>query len=562
MQETKKNPVEEALIQMKNVEEAIAENAKGILASTMKEEINQLVKESLSEQDEVDLDAEIDVDDAEDDVDTEMDTDIDVEDDVDLDADNVDDMDIDMDMDSEETPIDLTDASDEEILKVFKAMGEEDGIIVKKDGENVHLTDNDADVEYLVKLGESKEKSKTKKMKIKENMDLNFDDSNDSQDASTEDVINAIFGGGEMEETEDMEEEYGSKKHEFKRRGGHKMGDVDGHYKDYEMDEEEDMDEVVYEIEFNESDDEELDESDEMEMDESDEMEMDESDEMEMDESDEMEMDESEEMEMDESEEMEMDESDDEDDLEESYNPQYVGEGKKLAVKKPKGVGLGHGPKFSYKSSGKGGFKDDKKEGPKTMGTGKAKFEYKKGANMEGKSKVVKKAETKEAARTYGNGSKEGRGLRKGITNNRNYVYSNSGVKVESLEAEVKMLREKNEEYRKALNVFREKLNEVAIFNSNLAYATRLFTEHSTTKKEKINILRRFDDVETLKESKNLYKSLKDELGKTETKTVNESVEKTINNTMSSGSATTLIESKTYENPQFLRMKDLMTKIK
>ena len=540
MQETKKNPVEEALIQMKNVEEAIAENAKGILATTMKEEINQLVKESLSEQDEVDLDAEIDVDDTEDDVDTEMDTDIDVEDDVDLDADNVDDMDIDMDMDSEETPIDLTDASDEEILKVFKAMGEEDGIIVKKDGENVHLTDNDADVEYLVKLGESKEKSKTKKMKIKENMDLNFDDSEDSQDASTEDVINAIFGGGEMEETEDMEEEYGSKKHEFKRRGGHKMGDVDGHYKDYEMDEEDDMDEVVYEIEFNESDDEELDESEEMEMDESEEMEMDESEEMEMDESD----------------------DEDEDDLEESYNPQYVGEGKKLAVKKPKGVGLGHGPKFSYKSSGKGGFKDDKKEGPKTMGTGKAKFEYKKGANMEGKSKVVKKAETKEAARTYGNGSKEGRGLRKGITDNRNYVYGKGNVHTESLESEVKMLREKNEEYRKALNVFREKLTEVAIFNSNLAYATRLFTEHSTTKKDKINLLRRFDDVETLKESKNLYRSLKDELGKTETKSVNESVEKTINNTMSSGSATTLIESKTYENPQFLRMKDLMTKIK
>ena len=531
MQETKKNPVEEALIQMKNVEEAIAENAKGILASTMKEEINQLVKESLSEQDEVDLDAEIDVDDTEDDVDTEMDTDIDVEDDVDLDADNVDDMDMDMDMDSEETPIDLTDASDEEILKVFKAMGEEDGIIVKKDGENVHLKDNDADVEYLVKLGESKEKSKIKKMKIKENMDLNFDDSEDSQDASTAEVIKAIFGGGEMEETEDMEEEYGSKKHEFKRHGGHKMGDVDGHYKDYEMDEEDDMDEVVYEIEFNESDDDEMMESDEDEMMESDEDEMMESDE-------------------------------DEDDLEESYNPQYVGEAKKLAVKKPKGVGLGHGPKFSYKSSGKGGFNDDKKEGPKTMGTGKAKFEYKKGANMEGKSKVVKKAETKEAARTYGNGSKEGRGLRKGITDNRNYVYGKGNVHTESLEAEVKMLREKNEEYRKALNVFREKLTEVAIFNSNLAYATRLFTEHSTTKKEKINILRRFDDVETLKESKNLYRSLKDELGKTETKSVNESVEKTINNTMSSGSATTLIESKTYENPQFLRMKDLMTKIK
>jgi hypothetical protein len=159
-------------------------------------------------------------------------------------------------------------------------------------------------------------------------------------------------------------------------------------------------------------------------------------------------------------------------------------------------------------------------------------------------------------------GSKEGRGLRKGITNNRNYVYGNNGVKVESInQDEVRMLREKNEEYRKALNVFREKLNEVAIFNSNLAYATRLFTEHSTTKKEKINILRRFDNVESLKESKNLYKSIKDELGKVETKSINESVGTKINKTVSTGSSTTLIESKTYENPQFLRMKDLMGKL-
>jgi len=534
MQETKKNPVEEALIQMKNVEEAIAENAKGILASTMKEEINQLVKESLSEQDEDEVETEVSVDDDSmgmDNDEDEMDTTLDIDD---------------VDMDSDETPIDLTDASDEEILKVFKAMGEQDGIIVKKDGENVHLKDNDADVEYLVKLGESEEKSKTNKMKIKESMDSNFDDSESQDGASADEIINAIFGKGNMEEADDVDEDWGSKKHEFKRRDGHKLGDVDGHYKDYEvdeaddqedesyMDEAENMDEIVYEIQFDEADDQE----DESYMDEADDQE----DESYMDEADYM--------------------NEAEDDLDESYNPNSVSEGKKLSMKNPKGVGLGHGPKFSYEKSGKGGFKEDKKEGPKTMGTGKAKFEYKKGANMEGESKVVKKAETKEAARTFGNGSKKGRGLRKAISDNRNYVYGKGNVHSESLEAEVKMLREKNEEYRKALNVFREKLNEVAIFNSNLAYATRLFTEHSTTKKEKINILRRFDDVETLKESKNLYKSLKDELAKVETKTVNESVEKTINNTVSSGSATTLIESKTYENPQFLRMKDLMTKIK
>jgi hypothetical protein len=544
MQENK-DVVQEALIRMKQVEDVIAENAKGILASTMKEEINQLVKESLSEQDEDEVELDVDMDDDAEEVDMDMDTDN--EDEVEMD------MDLDLtDMDSE-SPIDLTNASDEEILKVFKAMGEEDGIIVKKDGEDIHLTDNNSDNEYLVKLGESTEE---------------MDEEDDMDDEEIE-MDESSYGGNKgdisksrkdyMEEDEDVDAVI------------EKLFSSDSDNSE-EMDfDVEDDEEVMYEIEFDEQDD---DDMDDVEMD---------SDEIEMDE---------EEMEMDE-EEMEMDEQNWEESLDEAYSH-----------KKAPGV-KGSGPKFSYDKSAKGGFKEDKKEGPKSVGTGKAKFEYKKGANMEGKSKVVKaetkegkfggnkgddsrskrdyeqkfggnkgdkskthsgkdyeKAETKEAARTYGMGSKEGRGLRKGITNNRNYVYGKGGVKVESLESEVSMLREKNEEYRKALNVFREKLNEVAIFNSNLAYATRLFTEHSTTKKEKINILRRFDGVETLKESKNLYKSIKDELGQVDTKSINESVGNKINNTVSTGSSTTLIESKTYENPQFLRMKDLMTKIK
>jgi hypothetical protein len=526
MQENK-SLVQEALIQMKNVEEAIAENAKGILASTMKEEINQLVKESLSEQDEdeVDLDMDMEDDDSE-----EMD--------VDLDIDNEDemDMDFDMDMDSEESPIDLTDASDEEILKVFKAMGEEDGIIVKKDGNDIHLTDSETDEEYLVKLGESEEDTN-----LDETM---YVDEIDEMDVDTEDVINAIFS-------------------------------KDGDASDIEVDQDE---EVMYEIEFDEED-----EDDMMEQEDDDMMEQEDDDMMEQEEDlDDM-------MEEDDEDMME----EEEEDLDESYNQRRAVREAKSTIK-PKGVGIGSGPKFTYKDKAAGGFKEDKKQGPKSVGTGKAKFEYKKGENMEGSSKVVKaetkegahgmnkgdksktmkgkedyttkkgdtlkrkafeKEETKEAARTYGMGSKSGRGLRKGITPNRNIVYKESTQ-------EVTMLREKNEEYRKALNVFREKLNEVAIFNSNLAYATRLFTEHSTTKKEKINILRRFDDVETLKESKNLYQSIKGELSKPEIKkSLSESVENRIQKTVSTGSSTTLIESKTYENPQFMRMKDLMSKL-
>lgn len=496
-----KSIVEEALIQMKNVEEAIAENAKGILRSTMKEEIGQLVKESLSEQeeeDEIEMDSEVD---------TEMDDESDDEE-LDMDVDN-DEIEMDLDMDSE-GPIDLTGASDEEILKIFKAMGEEDGIIVKKDGDDIHITDNNQDAEYLVKLGESEEMEESMDDEIDENldeegMDMNteFDSEDQSSDYDVDAIVDKLFDGDHhLEEDEDMDDE--------------------------------EMDEVVYEIEM---DDEELDEqSMDAELDVEMESEMDEESIYEQDDED---------------------EEDEDEEMDESYDHEKVGVKEAKMSVKPKGVGMG---KPDFKFDGETEYKSPKKmkQGTKGVGMGKPKFEYKKGENMEGKLKPAKKkVEAKEAARTYGFGSKDkSRGLRKAITDNRNLTF-------EALEIEVKQLREKNDEYRKALNIFRSKLNEVAIFNSNLAYATRLFTEHATTKKEKINILRRFDSVESLKESKNLYKSLKDELGQTETaptKSINESVGK-IEKVVSTGSSTNLIENKTYEAPQFLRIKDLMSKI-
>jgi hypothetical protein len=208
----------------------------------------------------------------------------------------------------------------------------------------------------------------------------------------------------------------------------------------------------------------------------------------------------------------------------------------------------------------KGGFNEKKKAVNPTAHTGKPKFEFKEGNTFEmdsptGSEKFTKE-EAKEAARTYGFGSKKGRGLRKAITPNRNLTFENREIM-----EEVEMLKAKNEEYRKALNMFRDKLNEVAVFNSNLAYATRLFTEHSTSKQEKINVLRRFDSAETLKESKALYKTIKDELGGETKKFMTESIERVIDKAPQSGSAVNLIESKTYENPQFLRMKDIMSKI-
>jgi hypothetical protein len=396
--------LDDTLLQLKNLEESIAKNTKGILASVMKEEIKSLVKESLGgdtdeikeqgEEDELDLELDTEIGDEGEEEEIDLDLGDEEEMDVNLpdefgdeDLESMDDEELEMDFEDEmedEDLIDITNMSDEELVKVFKLMGDQDGVIVQKEDDEIHLKDENADVEYEIQLeGEDHE--------LEEMMDL------DEMEDSEEEL--------EVSEMEHMDEE-----------------------------------EVMYEIEFDEEEDEE--EEEEVE-------------------------------------------------LEETYEEAHEGE--------------------------------------------------------------AHKEEAKEAARTLGNGKAFGR---KGLPKPRSAPYH---LKVESYEKQISLLKEKNEEYKKALDLFRTKLNEVAIFNSNLAYATRLFTEHSTTKQEKINILKRFDNVETLKESKNLYKSIKNELVSS-TNVVTESVVNKVQKTPQKGS-TNLVESKTYENAQFLRMKDLMSKI-
>jgi hypothetical protein len=162
----------------------------------------------------------------------------------------------------------------------------------------------------------------------------------------------------------------------------------------------------------------------------------------------------------------------------------------------------------------------------------------------------AKEVEATEAARTFANDVRKP---------------ANQGKKFKAgrpeLNEEVETLKKQNSEYRQALVLFKDKLNEVAIFNANLAHATRLFTEHSTTKQEKLNILKRFDSVSTMNESKSLFNTIKSELDTK--KPVTESVVDKISNTpTTSTSQEVLAESKAYENPQFRRMKDLMSKLK
>ena len=484
--DNKKSVVEEALLQMKSLENAISENAKGILASTMKEEISELVRESivgskkskksLYEQDELPAVEDEEEEDLENVEDLEDEEGLEDEEDLEDDEDDVEDTDIhDLDSDNHEIPpLDMTTASPEEVLKVFRAMGDEDGIIVKKDNGYLHLTDNDNDSEYLIQMGSdlnNNEMANLTNESVLYELHLDDDDLGDEKDKFKY----------EFDSEEEDEEDYGTMRGRF-------FDDDDDDFEEEEFD-------------------------------------------------------------FDSEEEFDFDSEEEEDEDETNYEL-MVNDGFNME----KGNQNGDEPIYELmvddSEEEKGLFDEDfdsEEEEDDLFGEG---------YDSEEEEEEEEEVEFKESSRTLGNGRTHGRnGLPKPKT------YSN--LRRESVTSELNLLKEKNEEYKKALDFFRNKLNEVAIFNSNLAYSTRLFTEHSTTKQEKINILRRFDNVESIKESKSLYKNIKDELvPQNDNSVVNESVHNKITKTPSNGSSSNLIESKTYENPQFMRMKDLMGKIK
>ena len=471
---SEKSILEQALLQINTLEEAVKQNAKGILASTMKEELSDLLKESLEEEEKVDEqpaddtnpdeeekddmsdeegtadDEEADTDDAEnvdnldntepsaDDSD-EMGTD----DDTDTSMDDMGGEDTDSDDMGGEDVMDMTNASDDEVMKVFKAMKPEDGIVVKRDGNKLEF--GVGDDEYIIKLDDEGEDETEMDEEIPPMTD---DSSNVSDDAEmpTEETLYEI----ELDEDEDApfeKEVHETEDAPFEKKAAVKKN------------------------------------------------------------------------------------------VHEDKNAPF---GKKAKVTKDVHEDENEPFEKEVHEDEDAPFEKEVHE------TEDAPFE-----------KNVKKVEATEAARTKSNihGDKGGQD-RAGLKSKTKYK-AGSG----SINEEVETLKKQNAEYKKALVLFKEKLNEVAVFNANLAYATRLFTEHSTTKQEKLNILKRFDTVNSLNESKGLFNTIKTELGSKTT--VTEAVAEKISTTPStSSSQEVLAESKAYENPQFARMKDLMRKVK
>jgi hypothetical protein len=139
-------------------------------------------------------------------------------------------------------------------------------------------------------------------------------------------------------------------------------------------------------------------------------------------------------------------------------------------------------------------------------------------------------------------------------------LVSETKKKYNKLLTEALKLKSENEDFRKALKVFRSQLVETVVFNSNLTYTTRLFMEHSTTKNEKQNIIKRFDsEVSNLVESKKLYKAIANELENR--KPINESIDKKIIKEVTTGASKQLNESTAYVDPSTKRIMDLINRV-
>jgi hypothetical protein len=497
MANEKKSIIEEALLEAQAIDATFKSNAKEILAHTMSSEIEEMVKESLNgskrkrlkedEEEGLDLNLDLDSDDDDEELDLDLDTEEGVEGsddefnfdsddeegedleggDLDLDADDEgegldlggegsDDLDLggldlggdnaDLDLDlggegmgDETETIDLTGASDSDVVSVFKKMGPEDEIEVVNDNGMVTLKDNKSGSEYRIEL-------------------------NTGAGAPSVEMGGGLEGLGLTEGEEEDEEE-----------------------------------EIIYEIEVDEDEDVDF-MSDYM--------------------------------------------NDDSMEDEMSYmNAPSTMEDDDDDMTPPKGPWEGH---FEHKPKNNLPDYDDSQTTDFMSRVKSTRSRY--NTNNRNNPEAIDRMGGSESYRaTYG--ESKAPQITKLIKENTDLNTKNTTLVSEN--GELVATQEKMVD---ALKQFRKKLQEVAVFNSNLTYAVRLITENTTTKDEKQEILKRLDSAKDLKESQSIYKQLVKEYSSGKTP-IKESIDEKINKTASSGAQ--ISEQSVFVHPELAQMKKL-----
>jgi hypothetical protein len=87
-----------------------------------------------------------------------------------------------------------------------------------------------------------------------------------------------------------------------------------------------------------------------------------------------------------------------------------------------------------------------------------------------------------------------------------------SQQRIAAIERQASAVLAENKELKDIAAQIKKQLNEAVLINASLAKVIRLVTENATSRDEKINILNRFNKVQSLNECKNLYEQISGEL--------------------------------------------------
>ena len=365
---------------------------------------------------------------------------------------------------------DLSQAEDEEIVKVYKLLKADDEVIIKKNDDNVEIKDNETGAEYIIDLGGDDDNS---------NVMADTEDVNDDE----EDTFEVELDGDDTTEDDNIEDE---------------------------IDNEEDMNESrIFEVVLQEY----------------------------------------------------------------NSNVGYTDNYQNKDVMTTDGV---QEPNKKGNDWDAGVPKDTKKpwSGKKNNNSENKPFTAEKGKQLEEEMDNVDAGEETidEAGHNVGGFVQQNSTSMSQIPNSKGRKARNAskaGVKVngtsvprystEANEAIVKKANnifKENKELKKALTEFKTILEEAAVTNFNLGQIIKLITENSTSQDEKKNIIERFgESAKTINESKNLYKTISNELKNREKVLVAESKDFTVDNKKM------VNETKIYQSKEIMDSLELMNKI-
>lgn len=437
--------------------------------------LNDAVRETytkiLNESEEDDKDEDDDAYDVEEVEDTEIDTD-------DSDENETGDMDSDIDSDDAEEwsdfdkykvsddEYDFSNAEDDEVVKVYKLLNNDDQVVIKKTDNKVNVKDNETGAEYIIVLDDDADSADSEIIldmdtdtDVDTDIDTDFDDTDVDIDDTDDDVDIEVSYDTEDDDTDDddIEVEIDDDEDNVLEDDTDEDSEEDEDNNDKTMNES-----MIFEIALNEYD-------------------------------------------------SNVGYTDNYQKNDVMSNPGMSEPGKNVRDW-DKGVPKGDAKPWS-------GYPRKSADKPFTAGKGKTveeedDMELEEATNVGGfvqQNSTSKSHVPNSNGRSARSASKGGRRIKGTVTPR--YSNREDDVTTESVVRRANNIFRENNELKRALNQFKGILKEAAVTNVNLGQIIKLISENSTSSDEKKEIIARFgNEAKTVKESRNLYESISREL--------------------------------------------------